>query len=213
MAKSILGHSIDAYLLNDHDNCKAVAVVLARQHPGESVSSWLMEGLAGRLMELNSPEVLWVIVPMVNVDGVVLGNNRTGLLGYDFNRHWYIDKDTNRVNLFPELMGIIRYVKRRQKEWSRKVKIFLDLHGHSSQPNVFAFGPPHHRASEHYDNSRLLPYLIQGKNPDFSVKQSSFQIEANKKHCARSVFFERLGFPYSYTIESSFGIYNHRKIN
>ncbi|MCC6447637.1 MAG: hypothetical protein IT215_03020 [Chitinophagaceae bacterium] len=27
---------------------------------------------------------------MVNIDGVILGNNRTGVLGHDFNRNWTI---------------------------------------------------------------------------------------------------------------------------
>lgn len=110
-------------------------------------------------------------------------------------------------------MGILRYLKKRQKEWTRKVKIFIDLHGHSSQPNVFCYGPPHHKASEHYDSSRLFPYLIQLKNKDFNFGQCSYEISPQKKHCARSVFLERLGFHYSYTIESSFGIYGGRNIN
>ena len=54
-------------------------------------------------------------MPMVNIDGVVVGNNRTGLLGYDFNRHWYIDRDVIRGSLFPELVGILRYFKNKQK--------------------------------------------------------------------------------------------------
>jgi murein tripeptide amidase MpaA len=33
---------------------------------------------------------------MVNVDGVILGNNRTGLLGLDFNRNWKIDENQNQ---------------------------------------------------------------------------------------------------------------------
>jgi murein tripeptide amidase MpaA len=29
---------------------------------------------------------------MVNVDGVKMGNNRTGVLGHDFNRNWNVDE-------------------------------------------------------------------------------------------------------------------------
>lgn len=35
--------------------------------------------------------ITWIIVPMINIDGVILGNNRTGVLGHDFNRNWYPD--------------------------------------------------------------------------------------------------------------------------
>jgi murein tripeptide amidase MpaA len=34
------------------------------------------------------PEVMWVIIPMFNIDGVFMGNNRTGLIGEDYNRNW-----------------------------------------------------------------------------------------------------------------------------
>lgn len=30
----------------------------------------------------------FLIVPMVNPDGVIHGNSRTNLLGYDINRNW-----------------------------------------------------------------------------------------------------------------------------
>ena len=69
---------------------------------------------------------------MVNIDGVLMGNNRTGMLGYDFNRHWYIDEETQRSELFPEIIGIIRYFKKRKKDFLKKVKLFIDFHGHSS---------------------------------------------------------------------------------
>lgn len=90
-AKTVLGHPIHGYLLNELENCKAVVVVFARQHPGETAGSWLIEGFVGKLFDLDHSNIYWIIVPMINIDGVVLGNNRTGMLGFDFNRHWYID--------------------------------------------------------------------------------------------------------------------------
>lgn len=66
-------------------------VAIARQHPGESVGSWMMEGFINFLNELkNNDYISWFIVPMINIDGVVLGNNRTGTLGHDFNRNWVV---------------------------------------------------------------------------------------------------------------------------
>ena len=91
--------------------------------------------------------------------------------------------------------------------------MFLDLHGHSSEPNVFAYGPPHSKQSEYYESSRLFPYLMSKRNENFKLNQCSYEINPDKKYCSRSVFFSKLGFPYSYTIESSFGIYNNKNIN
>jgi murein tripeptide amidase MpaA len=81
-------------------NSKAFVVVFARQHPGESVGSWMMEGFMNRLQQVSN-SISWLIIPMVNIDGVLLGNNRTGSLGYDFNRNWNVDEDSLKESLFP----------------------------------------------------------------------------------------------------------------
>lgn len=72
----------------DPSKLEAVVLVVGRQHPGEPVGSWMTEGLIREVVESNvsASKILWVVVPMLNVDGVVLGNNRTGLIGYDLNR-------------------------------------------------------------------------------------------------------------------------------
>ena len=106
----------------------------------------MMEGFITQLSEnKNNEYITWVIIPMVNIDGVILGNNRTGVLGHDFNRNWSADEIglTKSQKLFPEISNIVSLVKSLKRKYPRKVKMFLDLHGHSSQPNVFTYGPPH----------------------------------------------------------------------
>ena len=39
----------------------------------------------------------------------------------------------------------------------KKPKIVFDLHGHSSQPNIFSYGPPNETNSEYYYISRAFP--------------------------------------------------------
>lgn len=127
-----------------------VAIAIARQHPGEAVGSWMMEGLINQLSERKGLDyITWVVVPMVNIDGVILGNNRTGVLGHDFNRNWAADEMslTKNSKLFPEIFSIVTLVKSLKRKYQRKVKLFIDLHGHSSQPNVFTYGPPHEEQS------------------------------------------------------------------
>lgn len=48
-----------------------------------------------------SSSTMWIVIPMVNIDGVVLGNNRTGLLGYDFNRSWGLEEITKKEKQWP----------------------------------------------------------------------------------------------------------------
>lgn len=63
-------------------------------HPGESQSSFVAEGLINYLVsdEPESKEIrqkfVIKVIPMLNPDGVVLGNSRVSLLGVDLNRRW-----------------------------------------------------------------------------------------------------------------------------
>lgn len=69
-------------------------VITARVHPGEAQSSFVMEGFIEFLLS-NDPEAIdlrenyvFKIIPMLNPDGVIYGNYRCSLLGYDLNRRW-----------------------------------------------------------------------------------------------------------------------------
>ncbi len=55
--------------------------------------------------------------------------------------------------------------------------------------------------------------MLSQCNDNFKLGQCSFGMSEDKRNCARSVFFNKFGFPYSYTIESSFGVYKNRNIN
>lgn len=67
---------------------------MARQHPGEITGSYMVEGVMDFLTSsceearFLREKCIFKIVPMVNVDGVIHGNNRCSLLGVDLNRRW-----------------------------------------------------------------------------------------------------------------------------
>jgi murein tripeptide amidase MpaA len=69
-------------------------VLTARVHPGESTSSWVMRGILNFLTGNSEQAIklrdkyIFKIVPMLNPDGVALGNNRCNLSGVDLNRQW-----------------------------------------------------------------------------------------------------------------------------
>lgn len=73
-----------------------VIVVLARAHPGESVTSFVCQGFLEFLFgshpiaTILRENFIFKIVPMLNPDGVFLGNNRCNLIGQDMNRCWNI---------------------------------------------------------------------------------------------------------------------------
>ena len=69
--------------------------IIARQHPGETMAEWFVEGLMQRLLdpadavarELRQMATFH-IVPNMNPDGSVLGNLRTNAAGANLNREW-----------------------------------------------------------------------------------------------------------------------------
>lgn len=74
---------------------------------------------------------------MINPDGVVFGNYRTGLGGKDLNRKF----KAKSIDLFPEVINLRKYVEKNKKELECKMLYFLDFHGHSMKKNVFLYGP------------------------------------------------------------------------
>ncbi|KAA0714224.1 Cytosolic carboxypeptidase 6 [Triplophysa tibetana] len=73
---------------------KPVVFLTARVHPGESPASFICHGVIDFLVsqhpiaQVLRDHVVFKIVPMLNPDGVYLGNYRCSLMGFDLNRHW-----------------------------------------------------------------------------------------------------------------------------
>lgn len=80
--------------LKSKDTLKPFIYIIARQHPGETPGSYIVEGLIKTLlhnrleMEELRDNFIIKVVPMVNVDGVVNGNYRSNFSGNDVNRQW-----------------------------------------------------------------------------------------------------------------------------
>ena len=73
---------------------KKYAIIGARVHPGESNSSYMMQGFIKYLLGESHQakqlrkRVVFKIVPMINTDGVIIGNYRTSMAGNDLNRRY-----------------------------------------------------------------------------------------------------------------------------
>lgn len=69
---------------------------MARVHPGETPASFVCQGILELLISSYSvasvlrEHVVFKIIPMLNPDGVFLGNYRSNLMGVDLNRSWHI---------------------------------------------------------------------------------------------------------------------------
>jgi murein tripeptide amidase MpaA len=111
--------------------------VIARQHPGESMTEWWMEGWLDRLLDHDDATSRALrgiadihVVPNMNPDGSVLGHLRTNAKGINLNREW----SSPSIELSPEVYFV------RQKMHDTGIDIALDVHGDEALPYNFIAG-------------------------------------------------------------------------
>jgi hypothetical protein len=94
------------------------------------------------------------IVPMLNPDGVILGNTRTSAAGKDLNREFM----SNKKELYPEVLHIKNFTAKIHRKYG--ILMYIDFHGHSRKKNTFLYGPNYPMSSSNYYKCRILPRLI-----------------------------------------------------
>jgi murein tripeptide amidase MpaA len=116
---------------------KKAVWVIARQHPGETMAEWFVEGMLERLLDSADPVARRVleravvyIVPNMNPDGSVGGNLRTNAAGANLNREW-LEPSRERS---PEVFHV------RAAMQATGIDAFLDVHGDEALPYVFTDG-------------------------------------------------------------------------
>lgn len=77
---------------------------------------------------------VFMIVPMINVDGVFYGHFRMDIHGKNLNR-FYISPD---FTLQPVIYGIKQLAKHLMN--SNRLTFYFDLHGHNAKKGCFIYG-------------------------------------------------------------------------
>uniref|UniRef100_A0A8C0UCB6 Cytosolic carboxypeptidase 2-like n=1 Tax=Cyanistes caeruleus TaxID=156563 RepID=A0A8C0UCB6_CYACU len=173
---------------------KRVVVASARVHPGESSGSWAMRGFLDFLLSAHADARLlrrlfvFKVVPMLNPDGVVVGNSRCSLAGRDPNRAYGMALPGS----FP---GV----------WHLRVLLYCDFHGHSRKNNVFMYGcDAGGDGTGTRLRQRVFPLMLSKNAPDkFSFSSCKFQVQKSREGTGR-VSMWRLGVSHSYTLEVAF---------
>ena len=139
VAQRVLGHSldgqaIDALVLGEGS---LNVWLIARQHPGESMAEWWMEGALEMLTDPADPHARvlrracrFYIVPNCNPDGSRRGHLRTNAAGANLNREW-AEPSAERS---PEVLAL------RGAMDATGVDFCMDVHGDEAIPHVFMAG-------------------------------------------------------------------------
>ena len=109
----------------------------ARQHPGETMAEWWMEGALERLLDDADPvarrlreRATFHIVPNMNPDGSRRGHLRTNAVGTNLNREWH-EPSAERS---PEVLFVRNEMDRTGVDFA------MDVHGDEAIPANFLAG-------------------------------------------------------------------------
>ncbi len=189
LGETVEGRDIDFLTIGEPTEEKKKIWIIARQHPGESMASWFMSGLIGRLLDEDDAvsrsvleKAVFYLVPNMNIDGSMAGNLRANAAGANLNREWAEPNEKSSPEVF--------HVRNKMDEIG--VNMMLDIHGDEGLPYNFIScneGIPSY--------SKYLKDLEEGflnkweeVNPDFQQKEGYPKNEPGKANlmvCAKQV--------------------------
>lgn len=142
--------------------------IIARQHPGETMAEWFVEGMIDALIDPSDPvarrvrqEAEFHIVPNMNPDGSVRGNLRTSATGANLNREWVAPT----ADYSPEVLAVRSMMHRTGCD------LFLDIHGDEGLPFVFVAGSEmlDGFSVEQAQQQQAFIDCLQAASPDFQT--------------------------------------------
>ena len=147
---------------------KRACWIVGRQHPGETMAEWWMEGFLERLLDPTDAaaralleRARFFVVPNMNPDGSRRGHLRTNAAGVNLNRAWAQPS----MEESPEVFLVTRHMAR------TGVDFCLDVHGDEALPYNFIAGPE--GIPSHSDALARLQLQFQSAlmaaNPDFQM--------------------------------------------
>lgn len=137
LGQTLDGRDMDLITIGAPGDGKRALWITARQHPGETMAEWWMEGFLDRLADTEDPAVaslrqqaVLYLVPNMCPDGGARGHLRTNAAGVNLNREWHdpsLDKS-------PEVFLVLEKMKETGLDFA------LDVHGDEALPYNFIAG-------------------------------------------------------------------------
>ena len=198
-----------------------VVFLSSRVHPGESPASFVMHGLLlflasehPKAKELREAVILKV-VPMLNPDGVFLGNYRCNSVGLDLNRLWHASVPGTAPTIHAMRLAAQKYCASGSGGngggsggggnggGSRlALDMIIDMHAHSTCMNGFIFA---NMPSDPRDMDKVsaFPKALGSLQKDFAQASCKFDTDPSKAGTGRRALSELLPGVHCYTLEVS----------
>ena len=167
LGQSLDGRPIDCLTLGDGP---LTVWLYARQHPGESMAEWWMEGALEKLIDADDPVARSLLdrctfhcVPNMNPDGSYRGHLRTNAAGVNLNREWHAPS----AEKSPEVLCVLKAMDEDRPVFA------MDIHGDEAIPANFLAGfegipSLTDRQSELY---HLYAKTLEAITPDFQTAE------------------------------------------
>jgi murein tripeptide amidase MpaA len=168
LGNTVEGRDMNLAVLGNSSARKKVWVI-ARQHPGETMAEWFVEGMIDALLDQANPvarrlleRAAFYIVPNMNPDGSVRGNLRTNAAGANLNREWVAPS----LETSPEVFVV------KNKIHETGCDLFLDIHGDEALPYVFVAGSEMLEGFSAQQAAEQLAFIDNFKraSPDFQTE-------------------------------------------
>ncbi|WP_462158170.1 M14 family metallopeptidase [Pseudoalteromonas sp. GB56] len=198
------GRDMTVLRIGEPSDDKKVVWITARQHPGETMAEWYVEGLLHKLLDDEDPhaaallsKAVFYIVPNMNPDGSVRGHLRTNAAGINLNREWA----TPSMEKSPEVFLVLNKMR------EVGLDMYLDIHGDEALPYNFVAGsegiPSYDARLEGLENSfkqALLTITPEFQDEFGYDKDAPGQANLTVASCAVGEEFKAL----AYTVEMPF---------
>ena len=134
LGRTLDGQELDCFRLGEGP---LQVWLYARQHPGETMAEWWMEGALERLLDDSDPvsrrlreKATFHVVPNMNPDGSKRGHLRTNAIGVNLNREWHAPS----LERSPEVFHVLAEMEKSGVDFA------MDVHGDEAIPGNFLAG-------------------------------------------------------------------------
>lgn len=118
-----------------------MVVLSARVHPGECAGSHVMHGCIEFLLNAHDKRAaalrehfVFILIPMLNPDGVRRGHSRVDGNGVDLNRMYRNPSHTQHPSVFALKSLLLQLIR------DDRLALYIDLHAHANKRSTFLYG-------------------------------------------------------------------------
>ena len=159
---------------------KKYVLVVGRMNPGETVSSYIIEGLVNFLLsehldaKRSRESLIYIIIPMLNLDGVIIGNSRCNISGISIHKKC--------PESFSVLCGEVKVIKQLAYKIHVRSGIFLFMEITGSFKNVGSFlhGPGTTKGSPACLLTKILSEFVHKVSPLSRLLPEKLDVRAQK---------------------------------